>query len=190
MPVSYRSLVTTLLQRMINARIMTEDDSHIEGSPEKPPPKAKKPAVAKKHHTPAKSSKKHNELFSQQSPIKTRIEALEKAAVGFPYKCRVASQNKTPSQWTRFPSKASTITFVSQRYPASAKASIAQTTPKYSSRFQMNLLFRFKLAKSTVSSGTRTTERGQAEKTKRAPLSGWCYKDERHSITRTQREIK
>ncbi|XP_029730736.2 inner centromere protein [Aedes albopictus] len=117
---------------LINASIMTEDNSHVEESPEKPPPKAKKPAVAKKPQTTSsKSSKKHNELFSLQSPIKTRIEAFEKAAVGSPFHSRTAAagKNTTPSQPPRFPSKTSTTPLASQRYPASAKAPSTQTTP-------------------------------------------------------------
>lgn len=115
----------------INASIMTEDNSHIEESPEKPPVQpAKKPAVAKKPATLAKTnSKKHNELFSMQSPIKSRIEAFEKAAVASPLNTRTgASRNNTPSQLTRLPSKASTTPLASQRFPASGK-SATQTTP-------------------------------------------------------------
>ncbi|XP_065081786.1 calponin homology domain-containing protein DDB_G0272472 [Ochlerotatus camptorhynchus] len=127
-------------QRAINnASIMTEDNSHIEESPEKPPPKAKKPAVAKKPQT-AKGSKKHNELFSLQSPVKTRIEAFEKAAVGSPFHARSGASNKntTPSQQVRFPSKTATTPLASQRYPASAKVSTTQTTPTAQNCFSLS----------------------------------------------------
>lgn len=126
-------------QRTVNnASIMTEDNSHIEESPEKPPPKVQKPVVAKKPQT-VKGSKKQNELFSLQSPVKTRIEAFEKAAVGSPFNVRIgASKNTTPSQQARFPSKTSTTPLASQRFQTSAKASTTQTTPTAQSGFSLS----------------------------------------------------
>uniref|UniRef100_A0A1Q3EWQ6 Putative trichohyalin-plectin-similarity domain protein n=1 Tax=Culex tarsalis TaxID=7177 RepID=A0A1Q3EWQ6_CULTA len=117
----------------VNASIMTEDNSLVDNSPEKAPVvvPAKKPAVAKKPQTATQSkSKKNNELFSIQSPIKSRIEAFEKAAVGSPMHTRTGTatgKHTTPSQSSRLPSKASTTPLASQRFPSSAKAS--QHTP-------------------------------------------------------------
>lgn len=117
-----------------NASIMTEDNSLVENSPEERAPKvvpAKKPSVAKKPQTTTQSkTKKNNELFSLQSPIKSRIEAFEKAAVGSPMHTRTGtttSKHTTPSQPSRLPTKASTTPLASQRFPSSAKAS--QHTP-------------------------------------------------------------
>lgn len=113
----------------VNASIMTEDNSLVENSPEKPPVvvPAKKPAVAKKPQTTTQSkTKKNNELFSLQSPIKSRIEAFEKAAVASPMHTRTgtaSSKHTTPSQPSRLPSKTSTTPLASQRFPSSAKAS-------------------------------------------------------------------
>ncbi|KAL9702894.1 hypothetical protein quinque_006412 [Culex quinquefasciatus] len=118
----------------VNASIMTEDNSLVENSPEKAPVAvpAKKPAVAKKPQTATQSkAKKNNELFSMQSPIKSRIEAFEKAAVASPMHTRTGTvtggKHTTPSQPSRLPSKASTTPLASQRFPSSAKAS--QHTP-------------------------------------------------------------
>ncbi|KAL1375230.1 hypothetical protein pipiens_004717 [Culex pipiens pipiens] len=118
----------------VNASIMTEDNSLVENSPEKAPVvvPAKKPAVAKKPQTATQSkAKKNNELFSMQSPIKSRIEAFEKAAVASPMHTRTGTvtggKHTTPSQPSRLPSKASTTPLASQRFPSSAKAS--QHTP-------------------------------------------------------------
>ncbi|XP_055621636.1 inner centromere protein [Toxorhynchites rutilus septentrionalis] len=111
--------------------IMTEDNSHIEESPEKPHvPAAKKPPVSKKPSVATKtSSKKKNELFSLQSPIKTRIEAFEKAAVGSPAQMRGGTnKNTTPSQTARLPPKTSTTPLASQRFPSTFK-STGQNTP-------------------------------------------------------------
>ncbi|XP_055531414.1 inner centromere protein [Wyeomyia smithii] len=119
-------------QPPVNSSIMTEDNSlQEEYSPElhiKPEPKSK-PSVPKKPSTVAKpNQKKNHALFSMQSPIKTRIEAFEKAAICSPMHTRTGKVT-TPSQSIRLPPKTSTTPLASQRFPSSAKASSIQTTP-------------------------------------------------------------
>ncbi|XP_053688381.1 inner centromere protein [Sabethes cyaneus] len=117
-------------QAPVNSSIMTEDNSHLEDPSPEPEPKPKsKPSVPKKPPTVAKpNQKKNHALFSMQSPIKTRIEAFEKAAICSPMHTRTGKVT-TPLQTVRLPTKTSTTPLASQRFPSSAKVGPIQTTP-------------------------------------------------------------